>query len=111
METSTPAPEDVNTLLVLTRELTKQIPEGSSFLPTFNGFNVGDMGLPEDGDVIIDYEGVPHIVTQFGKFLHSWLKFFNTFSQLENIGTLWFPYKKVFFQKALKSDFQNQSSM
>ena len=46
METSTPAPEDVNTLLVLTRELTKQIPEGSSFLPTFNGFNVGDMGLP-----------------------------------------------------------------
>merc|ERR1712127_861115 len=68
METSTPAPEDVNTLLVLTRDLTKQIPEGSSFLPTFNGFNVADMGLPEDGDVIIDYEGVPHIVTQFGAF-------------------------------------------
>ena len=71
METSTPAPEDVNTLLVLTRDLTKQIPEDSLILPTFNGFNVADMGLPKDGEVIVDYEGVPHIVTQFGKFLHS----------------------------------------
>merc|ERR1712241_619800 len=30
MATSTPAPEDVNTLLVLTRDLTSQIPEGTS---------------------------------------------------------------------------------
>ena len=66
METKTPAPEDVNNLLILTRDLTNQIPEGSELIPSFNGFNVGAMGLPEDGDVIVNYEGVPHIVTQFG---------------------------------------------
>merc|ERR1712149_45269 len=69
METSTPAPEDVNTLLVLTRELTKNIPEGTNnLIPSFNGFNVEGMGLPEEGDVIVQYKGIPHIVTQFGAF-------------------------------------------
>merc|ERR1711992_270047 len=69
METSTPAPEDVNTLLVLTRELTKNIPEGTNnVIPSFNGINVQNMGLPEDGDVIVQYKGIPHIVTQFGAF-------------------------------------------
>jgi len=68
METSTPASEDVNTLLVLTRDLTKSIPEGTDLIPSFNGFNVGEMGLPEDGDVIVNVNGVPHIVTQFGAF-------------------------------------------
>ena len=69
METSIPAPEDVNTLLVLTRDLSKNIPEGTNFVPSFNGFNVGEMGLPEDGDVIVNVDGVPHIVTQFGKII------------------------------------------
>ena len=68
METSTPAPEDVNTLLVLTRELTKNIPEGTNnVIPSFNGIDVQNMGLPEDGDVIVQYKGIPHIVTQFGE--------------------------------------------
>jgi len=72
METNTPAPEDVNTLLVLTRDLTKNLPKdlplGSRSLPSFNGFNINEMGLMEDGDVIVDVEGVPHILTQFGAF-------------------------------------------
>ena len=77
METSTPAPEDVNTLLVLTRELTKKVPKGTnSDIPSsFNGFEIpeglGDVEglglLPEDGDVIVQHNDVPHIVTQFGK--------------------------------------------
>ena len=68
MVTSTPAPEDVNTLLVLTRDLTKDLPGGGSGLPVFAGFNIDDMGLLPEGDVIVDFEGVPHINTQFGKF-------------------------------------------
>merc|ERR1719325_377631 len=61
METSTPAPEDVNTLLVLTRDLTSQIPEGIS-IPSFLGAGFGgfglngleNMGLAKTGDVIVD---------------------------------------------------------
>merc|ERR1712142_20764 len=68
METSTPAPQDVNDLLVLSRDLTKGLPKGESFIPSFNGLNIGEMGLKEDGDVIIDIGGVPHIMTQFGAF-------------------------------------------
>ena len=78
METSTPAPEDVNTLLVLTRELTKNIPEDTNNVDipsSFNGFDIpeglGDIEglglLPEDGDVIVQHNDIPHIVTQFGK--------------------------------------------
>merc|ERR1711997_356921 len=75
MATSTPAPEDVNTLLILTRDLTSQIPEGQS-IPSFLGAGFGgfglngleNMGLAKTGDVIVDVNGVPHIVTQFGAF-------------------------------------------
>ena len=67
METSTPAPEDVNTLLVLTRDLTKDLPGGGSGLPVIAGFNIDNMGLLPEGDVIVDIEGVPYINTQFGK--------------------------------------------
>ena len=68
METSTPDPEDVNTLLVLTRDLTKDLPGSGSGLPVFAGFNVDNMGLLPEGDVIVDFEGVPHINTQYGEF-------------------------------------------
>ena len=69
METSTPAPEDVNTLLVLTRDLTKDLPGGGSGLPVIAGFNIDNMGLLPEGDVIVDIEGVPYINTQFGEFI------------------------------------------
>ena len=68
METSRPAPEDVNTLLVLTRDLTKDLPGGGSGLPVIAGFNIDNMGLLPEGDVIVDIEGVPYINTQFGEF-------------------------------------------
>ena len=45
------------------------LPIGSSILPSFNGLNINEMGLMKDGDVIVDVEGVPHILTQFGKYL------------------------------------------
>jgi len=67
METSTPAPEDVNTLLVLSRDLSKYIPEASSQFTSFVNVNgIENMGLLETGDVIIDVDGEPHIQTQFG---------------------------------------------
>ena len=69
MDTSAPAPEDVKNLLILTEEITKQIPQGSKLILSCNSFNVSEMGFPEDKDVITDYQGIHHIVTQFGKFL------------------------------------------
>ena len=75
METSTPAPEDVNTLLVLTRDLLKQIPDGQTLIPSlgfgsaFGAFGldgIENMGLPETGDIIVKVNNIPHIVTQFG---------------------------------------------
>ena len=77
METSTPAPEDVNTLMVLTRDLTKDLPKGGSGLPVFAGFKIDDLGLVPEGDVIIEIDGIPHINTQFGKlnfdFIHKFI--------------------------------------
>ena len=72
METSTPAPEDINTLLVLSRDLTKYIPDGSAQFGAFANLDgIESMGLPETGDVIKYVNGEPHIETQFGE-----LKFF-----------------------------------
>jgi len=76
MEQKKPASEDINTLLMLTRDLLKNIPEGQS-LPSlgfgagFGGFGlegVKDMGLPDTGDVIIDIKNQPHIITRWGAF-------------------------------------------
>ena len=65
METRTPAPWDVNTLLIHTRDLMKDVPEGGKGLPTFvNRFNAIKMGLPDEGDIIIYIQGVPHGLLQ-----------------------------------------------
>ena len=75
METNRPAAEDINDLLILTRDLIRQVPDGQS-LPSigfgagFGGFGlegVKDMGLPETGDVIININNQPHIITRFGR--------------------------------------------
>merc|ERR1712241_1599198 len=69
METSTPAPEDINNLLVLSRDLTKYIPDGSAQFGAFANLDgIESMGLPETGDVIKYVNGEPHIETQFGAF-------------------------------------------
>merc|ERR1712241_1500906 len=76
METRTPAPEDVNTLLILTRDLLKKVPKGQA-IPTlgfgsaFGQFGlegVENMGLPETGDIIVNIGNEAHIKTIFGAF-------------------------------------------
>ena len=68
MESSNPSPNDINTLMVLTRDLIRQIPEGSIQLPfNFGSNDIGNVGLPETGDIVVNIREVPHIVTQMGK--------------------------------------------
>jgi len=81
MESNSTAPEDVNDLLVLTRDLTKDLPEGANdVISLFNDLDfvedvegmflpdIGDGVLPEDGDVIVQFKESPYILTQFGAF-------------------------------------------
>ena len=73
METDRPSGQDINTLLVATRELNRKVPKGQNLLGSIG--NLGDfgiedlesMGLPESGDMITNIDGVPHIRTTFGK--------------------------------------------
>ena len=72
METSNPDPRDVNDLLVMSRDLMKDQPQAKKLFSSFGGGfaaleGIEGMGLPKDGDVIETIEGVPHIVTEFGK--------------------------------------------
>ena len=76
METSNPSVNDINNLLVLTRDLVAQIPQDGSQISSlgfgganFGGFNldaINGIGLLETGNVIAIVNNVPHIMTQFG---------------------------------------------
>merc|ERR1712083_956898 len=71
METNRPAVQDINNLMVLTRELNKKVPKGQNLLGNFGNFgidNLESMGLPETGDIVTRVNGVPHIKTSFGTF-------------------------------------------
>lgn len=71
MESNRPSIQDINTLMVLTRELNKKVPKGQNLLGNFGNFgidNLESMGLPEYGDIITNVNGVPHIRTEFGVF-------------------------------------------
>ena len=71
METDRPSPADVNTLLVETRELNRNVPKGQNILRNFGNFGIDgleSMGLPESGDMITNIDGVPHIRTEFGNY-------------------------------------------
>merc|ERR1739838_920346 len=70
MSTSTPAAQDINTLLLATRELNKKVPKGSNLSGglSFGIDNLEGMGLPQSGDVVVAVNGVPHIKTTFGIF-------------------------------------------
>ena len=81
METSSPRPEDINTLLVLSRDLSQYAPEGFNAFAGFEG--IKEMGLPESGDVIRNVQGTPHIMTSFGEFLETILSFNITFFQVD----------------------------
>merc|ERR1719260_79582 len=71
MESNRPSIQDINTLMVLTRDLSKKVPKGQNLLGNFGNFgidNLESMGLPEYGDIITNVNGVPHIRTTFGNF-------------------------------------------
>ena len=69
METKNAAPSDVNNLLILTRDLQKYAPADSANFGGFANFEgIEGMGIPQEGDVIQDIGGQPHIITNFGKY-------------------------------------------
>jgi len=71
MESSRPSVQDVNNLMVLTRDLNRKVPKNQNLLGNFNNFgidNLESMGLPETGDIITTVNGVPSIQTTFGVF-------------------------------------------
>jgi len=80
METNRPSPSDVNTLLKLSRDLSKYVPKGDpnafgdlaeafgDFSSFINLDSLDDMGIPKTGDVIKTVNGKPHINTTFGLF-------------------------------------------
>ena len=56
--------------MILTRDLTNQIPKDQNILTSIGGFGLDgleNIGLPESGDIAINVEGVPHIKTKFGE--------------------------------------------
>ena len=60
--------------MILTRELTSQIPKSENLLTSIGGFGLDfvgleTIGLPESGDIVIDVGGVPHIKTEFGELI------------------------------------------
>jgi len=71
MESDMQNPQDINNLLVETRELNKKVPKGKNVLANFGSFGIDgleSMGLPESGDIITNVDGIPHIRTTFGAF-------------------------------------------
>ena len=71
MESNRPSIQDINTLMVLTRELNKKVPKGQNLLGNFGNFGIGNlesMGLPAYGDIITNVNGVPNIRTEFGNY-------------------------------------------
>ena len=70
METRYPAPEDVNTLLVLSRDLAKGLLKVKGELPIPAAFG-GVLGfvdvLLDEGDAIVNVGGLPHVLTKYGE--------------------------------------------
>ena len=78
MQTNRPSPQDINTLMIATRDLNRNVPKGGTGfrgignLGNFGGFGINDlesMGLPASGDMVANVNGVPHIRTSFGKHM------------------------------------------
>merc|ERR1712156_1106363 len=82
MESSRPTSRDVNKLLMYSRDLLKKIRGDKSnlsfiqFISNFYNFNNGKLNviieffdLLMDGDVIVDVDGTPYVLTQIGNIL------------------------------------------
>ena len=65
VETEDPAPEDMNTLFVLARDLQKSVPDSSNQFGVKVNFE--ELGLPKTGNIIKIIDGEALIMTRFGK--------------------------------------------
>jgi len=108
METRYPAPEDVNTLLVLSRDLAKgllKVKGGELPIPAaFGDVNNVDM-LLDEGDAIVNVDGLPHILTKYGAFPLSDLSLMTDEERKRYL-----PATKVFI-KVLEKEFIDQSEI
>merc|ERR1712241_534825 len=68
MGSGRPTAEDLNSLMVATRDLKKYLPEGSDISDFIGIEGFEDMALPETGDVIQYVNREPVLMTNFGKF-------------------------------------------
>ena len=67
MGSGRPTAEDLNSLMVATRDLKKHLPEGSDISDFIGIEGFEDMALPEAGDVIQYVNGEPVLMTNFGE--------------------------------------------
>ena len=65
VETEDPAPEDMNTLFILARDLQKLVPDSSNQFGVKVNFE--ELGLPKTGNIIKSIDGEALIMTRFGK--------------------------------------------
>ena len=72
MEEDKPKPDDINTLLVLTRDLIEKIPEEDAAKfqvgSNFDGIDGFLEVLPKTGEIIVYIQGKPYIRTQWGEY-------------------------------------------
>merc|ERR1711973_139773 len=68
MGSGKPTADDLNSLMVATRDLKKHLPEGSDKFDLVGMEGFEDLALPEAGDVIQYVNGEPVLMTNFGKF-------------------------------------------
>jgi len=102
MDTNKPTPEDVNEVLVLSRDLAKK---GLQAIPAFGGVKIANMGLLDEGDAIVYVDGIPHILTKHGAFPLSNL---NLMTNEEK--RTYLPITKT-FTKVLEKDFIDQNDI
>jgi len=105
METRYPAPEDVNTLLVLSRDLGFLKVKGELPIPAaFGDVNIADM-LLDEGDAIVNVDGLPHILTRYGAFPLSDLSLMTDEERKRYL-----PATKIFI-KVLEKEFIDQNEI
>ena len=78
METDEPSAEDMNTLMILIRNLLKTVPEGETPNLKQYGFDTDNIpfgmdldtlknvALPKTGDIVVNEDGQDKVVTGFG---------------------------------------------
>ena len=65
MESPVSDPNEIGTLLTLSRDLSNAVPKGNT-IPGLG--SAATSGLPKTGPVVTNVAGKPHVLTQYGKF-------------------------------------------